>query len=77
MKKIIPTFFILLIAVTTNYLAADKAKIDEPAPNFKLVDSNGKEHSLSDYKGKYVVLEWINFDCPYFLFMDKISFLKH
>lgn len=34
-------------------------------PDFTLVDSRGIEHNLSDYKGKFVVLEWINFDCPY------------
>ncbi|MFQ3589494.1 MAG: redoxin family protein, partial [Chloracidobacterium sp.] len=36
-----------------------------PAPAFTAVDSNGKKHSLSDFKGKIVVLEWVNFDCPF------------
>jgi peroxiredoxin len=35
------------------------------APNFKGVDSNGVTHSLSEYRGKYVVLEWANRGCPY------------
>jgi peroxiredoxin len=35
------------------------------APNFTLTDSNGQKHSLADYKGKYVVLEWFNPDCPF------------
>ncbi len=35
------------------------------APDFKGVDSNGVTHSLSEYKGKYVVLEWANQGCPY------------
>jgi hypothetical protein len=35
------------------------------APGFKGVDSNGSTHSLSDYRGKYVVLEWANKGCPY------------
>jgi hypothetical protein len=35
------------------------------APEFKGVDSNGVAHSLSDYRGKYVVLEWANRGCPY------------
>ena len=35
------------------------------APEFKGVDSNGVTHSLSDYRGKYVVLEWANRGCPY------------
>jgi len=35
------------------------------APEFKGVDSNGVTHSLSEYKGKFVVLEWANKGCPY------------
>ena len=41
------------------------ATVGKKAPDFTLTDSNGKEHSLSDFEGKYVVLEWINFDCPF------------
>lgn len=37
----------------------------KPAPNFTLTDTNGKSHSLADFKGKYVVLEWYNPDCPF------------
>jgi len=39
--------------------------IDKQAPNFTLMGVDGKEHSLADYKGKNVVLEWVNFDCPF------------
>lgn len=35
------------------------------APDFKGTDSNGVSHSLSQYRGKYVVLEWANQGCPY------------
>jgi hypothetical protein len=42
-----------------------QAKIGEKAPDFVLKDANGKEHKLSSYFGKIIVLEWINFDCPY------------
>ena len=42
-----------------------KAVIDEKAPDFKLTGIDGKTYSLGDYKGKYVVLEWNNFDCPF------------
>ena len=38
---------------------------DTPAPDFTLTDSNGTTHSLSDFAGKTVVLEWINKDCPF------------
>jgi peroxiredoxin len=44
--------------------AAKGAKIGEAAPAFTLTDSTGKERKLSDYKGKIVVLEWTNADCP-------------
>jgi hypothetical protein len=35
------------------------------APDFKGTDSNGVQHSLSEYRGKFVVLEWANQGCPY------------
>ncbi len=41
------------------------AEVGQAAPEFTLTDSNGKTHSLSDFKGKHVVLEWINFGCPF------------
>ena len=40
------------------------AKVGEAAPNFTLKTTEGKEWSLSDAKGKVVVLEWINPECP-------------
>ncbi|MDZ4724357.1 MAG: thioredoxin family protein [candidate division Zixibacteria bacterium] len=49
------------IATETAVLAA----IDKPAPGFTLTDVNGKKHSLADFKGKTVVLEWTNYDCPF------------
>ncbi len=39
--------------------------IGEPAPTFTLPDTYGEEHSLADYRGKWVVLEWLNYECPY------------
>lgn len=44
---------------------SEMATVGKPAPNFTLMDASGEKHSLSDYGGKYVVLEWINFDCPF------------
>lgn len=35
-----------------------------PAPDFTLTDTKGVSHSLSDFKGKFVVLEWTNHLCP-------------
>lgn len=41
------------------------ATVGEPAPSFTLTDQAGNEHSLADLRGKIVVLEWINPQCPY------------
>ncbi len=41
-----------------------QAKVGEAAPNFTLKTTDGKEWSLSDAKGKVVVLEWVNPECP-------------
>lgn len=46
-------------------LPAFAADVGKPAPGFELTDTKGKTHRLSDYKGKTVVLEWVNHDCPY------------
>jgi peroxiredoxin len=44
--------------------SGQKAELGEAAPDFTLYDAHGKAHKLSDYKGKTVVLQWINPDCP-------------
>jgi AhpC/TSA family len=48
-------------------LSARAAQIGSPAPDFQGTDSNGKTQSLDQYRGKFVVLEWHNHDCPYTL----------
>ncbi len=54
-----------LLATATSAPAAEEAKIGEPAPEFTLKDTKGDSHSLSDFRGKTVVLQWINPDCPF------------
>jgi len=44
---------------------AQAARVGEHAPDFTATDSNGHTHKLSEYAGKYVVLEWTNRGCPY------------
>ena len=41
------------------------ARVGATAPDFTATDSNGGKHTLSEYAGKYVVLEWHNNGCPY------------
>jgi AhpC/TSA family len=58
--------FILLAGIVLALIASAFAvKVGDPAPGFTVVDSNGKQQHLSDYKGKFVVLEWHNQGCPY------------
>src|SRR5579864_1610931 len=57
-------FFGLLIALLLTSLA-QAVKVGEPAPDFQATDSAGQQHKLSQYRGKFVVLEWHNNGCPY------------
>jgi peroxiredoxin len=60
---------LLLLTLTTLCTgalgAAEAPKVGAPAPNFSLPAADGKTHSLGDFKGKYVVLEWFNPGCPF------------
>lgn len=53
----------LLLAVAS--IAHAEVQVGQPAPDFTLPDCTGKNISLSDYKGKVVVLEWVNHGCPF------------
>lgn len=52
----------LLLSATAAFA---EVKIGESAPAFTAKDSNGATVSLADFKGKYVILEWTNADCPF------------
>ncbi len=52
-------------ALVGDKTSLNLARVNEPAPDFTGVDSNGVSHTLSDYKGKVVVLEWTNHECPF------------
>jgi peroxiredoxin len=64
MKKPMKTriaLFLTLMSVT----AFATPEPGDTAPNFSLTDIQGHAHALADYKGKYVVLEWNNPECPF------------
>ncbi|MFQ5822931.1 MAG: thioredoxin family protein [bacterium] len=61
----LPLLFLSCFFGLFQNVQADEPIIGKPAPDFTLTDSNGKKHSLSDYQGKFVVLEWFNPDCPF------------
>jgi peroxiredoxin len=62
MNNILKSTLALLVAAGTAVAAP---QIGQPAPEFTLTDSNGQSHNLSDFKGKFVVLEWLNHGCPF------------
>jgi peroxiredoxin len=60
------TFFItMLMLFIPALISAAPPEIGKPAPDFTLHDLDGKPVKLSDFKGKIVVLEWINEGCPF------------
>jgi peroxiredoxin len=62
MNNILKSTLALLVAAGTAVAAP---QIGQSAPEFTLTDSNGQSHNLSDFKGKFVVLEWLNHGCPF------------
>src|SRR5437868_5423948 len=56
---------ILTSLAATAVLAVDVPPVGSSAPDFSLTDAKGGTHSLLQYKGKYVVLEWFNPECPF------------
>ncbi len=62
MKNILLAITLVLFVFSNAHAAP---RVGEIAPDFTGVDSNGKSHTLSEYKGKIVVLEWKNHLCPF------------
>lgn len=55
-----------ILAVAALFaIAAFAVKVGDAAPDFTGTDSHGQPHKLSDYRGKFVVLEWHNNGCPF------------
>jgi len=55
----------LTCLASTALFAAESPQVGSAAPDFSVTDSKGKTQSVSQYKGKYVVLEWFNPECPF------------
>ena len=56
---------LLTIGLLAAGVAAAQAAVGQAAPGFSLTDTQGRAVKLSDYKGRHVVLEWVNPGCPY------------
>ena len=61
MKKLLAAASLALAATA----ALASATVGQPAPAFTAVDTAGKSVSLADFKGRHVVLEWVNPGCPF------------
>jgi peroxiredoxin len=59
------TFLTAAILILALGMFANSPAIGEKAPDFMLNDTHGETHNLADYKGKVVVLEWTNPNCPF------------
>ena len=61
------TKYLLLPVLAIGWTLPAPAAIEpsEAAPEFTLTDSKGTSHKLSDFRGKFVVLEWLNHECPF------------
>ena len=69
MKKLISLLTLIFISFmlinAAEYSDRTGAVVGESAPDFSVVDANGNMHSLSDFAGQYVILEWLNHGCPF------------
>ncbi|MGY8904355.1 MAG: thioredoxin family protein [Burkholderiales bacterium] len=67
-RSLIQSSFLAVSAsslLLTAGLAQAAATVGQAAPDFTATDLNGKTVKLSDFKGKHVVLEWVNPNCPF------------
>ena len=60
-----PAFVLAVAALASTVPASAQAVVGQAAPAFTLADSNGTSRSLADLRGKVVVLEWWNPECPF------------
>ena len=70
MKSIIKTIVALASVSALSFAGLNEGKgtsatVGKTAPDFSLTTASGESVSLSSFKGKEVVLEWVNFDCPF------------
>jgi peroxiredoxin len=64
MTRLVRCAWLVPLLLVTQPLAW-AVRVGSAAPDFTATDTYGKTRKLSEYKGKFVVLEWHNRDCPY------------
>jgi hypothetical protein len=63
--SILLQFLVCAGALATVTSAGAAVSVGQPAPTFSATDTSGRTVSLADFKGKHVVLEWVNPGCPF------------
>ena len=66
-----------LTAAAGQAQEAVKAKVGEKAPAWTMTDLDCKTHELKNFKGKHVVLEWTNPECPYIVGVYEKGVVRH
>ena len=69
-KKLLESSYLIVLAVVLSVAipisgVVAAVELGVPAPDFSLTSTNGENVSLSELKGKVVVLEWFNYGCPF------------
>jgi peroxiredoxin len=54
-----------MLLFTHGRAGAAEVRVGKPAPGFTFTDIEGTSAKLSDFRGKYVVIEWFNHECPF------------
>lgn len=65
LHRALPLFTGLLLSGLASAPLAAAPTVGQPAPDFELTDTAGTTHRLSDFRGKTVILEWTNHECPF------------
>jgi len=65
LQKLIAQSLLTATIALAPLVAFAAAEIDKPAPTFSATGADGKNVDLNSYRGKTVVLEWTNADCPF------------
>ena len=65
MKTLLVSLTVLAALCLLPPADAHALDVNQPAPDFTLLDLDGQEQTLSDFRGDYVVLEWTNYECPF------------
>jgi hypothetical protein len=64
MKRFLASAVLSIVLLAAGHLAA-AVRSGDTAPAFRLQDLQGATRTLAEFRGKVVVLEWINVDCPF------------